>query len=357
MSSDADAPVKFWDWFQANGDRLIRTMYGRDADARVEAMDELTEAFAEIQPGGLVIELAGPKDEVKKFVVSADGRPERVDLVKEFVAEAPQLDGWEVVAFRTRMAIHDSLAISIQGEEISPTDVWFEVADGEGGLALDLYVRGLNDDNSNIRGLGASLLTEHALGERDAFTLLASLDAHPLPEDPANAGYRPFGDLVEMFDRAKKRKYPPPGSLKLDLDGQVGVVEGSIGGAPIFGRVILGLKPIMQHPNYDRAMILTMPYHEVTDDGLPATKEEFEQVAEYCDDIQEALEEGQQSLMAAAISGRGRRDMFFYTSDGEGALDRLEELRERIETHDIEVHLQYDTFWGFYHNFIDSREE
>src|SRR5262245_51716489 len=176
MSSDSEAPVRFWSWFQANGDRLIKTMYGRQADARQEAMDELTEAFEEIQPGGLVIELASPKEKVKQFVVSADGRPERVDLVKEFVATAPELDGWEVVAFRPRMAIHDSLAISIQGEEISPQDVWFEVAGGEGGLALKLYVRGLNDDNSNIRGLGASLLVEHALGERDAFTLLATID-------------------------------------------------------------------------------------------------------------------------------------------------------------------------------------
>src|SRR4051794_3799524 len=94
----------FWPGFEANGDRLLGAMYGGDDGARAAAFDELRDAFDEVQPGELLVELARPPGAAgKEFIVSAEGRPERADLVKEFVASAPPLAGWSVVAFRRRM--------------------------------------------------------------------------------------------------------------------------------------------------------------------------------------------------------------------------------------------------------------
>jgi hypothetical protein len=356
--SASDDSVRFWPWFQANGDRLLDMMYGTDDDARAAAFDELREAFEEIQPGGLLIELARPPGApTKEFIVSADGRPERVDLVKDFVEDAPPLDGWTVVPFRRRMPADADLEISIQGETVARDDVWFELADAEGGLDLTLFVRDLTEENERFRGMGASLLAEHTIGELDSFTLLNSLNVQPLPDDPANSGYRPFTDLTAAFDAIKRRKYPPPGQLPLNEDRRVGMVKGQIGGAPAFGRVMLALKAVMRHPAYDRALLVRIAYREVGPNGIPSSQEEFDEVGELSDAITEALEKDQQSLLATAITGRGQREMTFYTHDAVGALERLDALRAAGVSHSIDADVERDTFWGYYQNFVSGQQE
>src|SRR5262245_29057678 len=224
------ARARFWQWFKNNGDRLQAAMYGRDAAAREEAADELREAVHAVQPG-LVLELGrGEQGEPRQLIVSADGRAERVDAVKDFVAAAPALPGWEVVAFRPRMPIGESIEIVIQGEHIGPSDIWFDVAESGDGLGLTLYVRGLTPDNERVRGLGASLLTEHAIGERDAVTLITSLEARPLPA--STAALRPFHDLTTVFDAARDERFPPPGELSLNPEGDWQGMQGTISGAP-----------------------------------------------------------------------------------------------------------------------------
>src|SRR5690242_4379029 len=107
------ARAQFWEWFRANGDRLRDMMYGPDQDAREAASAELREAVEPVHPG-LVLEFGpGPEGGPRQLVVSADGRAERVNAVKEFVASAPALPGWELVAFRPRMPIGDSIEIAL----------------------------------------------------------------------------------------------------------------------------------------------------------------------------------------------------------------------------------------------------
>src|SRR5262245_12497564 len=119
----SSAHNKFWKWFQSNGTRLRGMMYGEDNDAREEASEELRKAVQAVEEG-LILEMGqGGEGEPDLLVVSADGRPERVDAVKDFVASAPALKGWTVVAFRPRMEIGEDVEIAIQGERISPDDV------------------------------------------------------------------------------------------------------------------------------------------------------------------------------------------------------------------------------------------
>src|SRR5262249_51371540 len=149
--------------------------------------------------------------------------------------------------------------IVIQDEKVGPDDVWFRAAEGDDGLDLTLHVRGLTAANERLRGLGASLLAQHAVGERDALTMLGSLDMKPLPKDPDAAGLRPFRELVTVFDETRARKYPPPGSLALP-EGEWMTMRGTINGA--FASILFdaGLRTIAGHPAYDRRLTVTIPF-------------------------------------------------------------------------------------------------
>jgi hypothetical protein len=339
---------QFWAWFQANADRIRAVLYGKDHEARKRASAELGAAVKKVQDG-LVLEL-GPvaPDGAKQLIVSADGRPEHVEAVKDFAESAPELAGWEVVAFRPRMEIGEGMEIQLEDQRVGPEDVWFRVEEDEVGLMLTLFIRGLTEDNKRLRGLGASLLAEHAVGERDALTMLSGLDAEPLPRDPAAAGLRPFRDLVAVFDEAKAAKYPPPGRLPLDPDGSWLNGQGTINRKPAMLLLNQAIQPLAGHPAYDRRLTVTIPFNKTGKDGMPATEEEYTVVGDLGDRVGEVLQQGQQSLLALVVMSDGKRELTFYTSAAAAALRRLQELRPQVKTHQLKAEVERDSFWGFY---------
>jgi hypothetical protein len=355
MASDS-ARDRFWQWFRANGDRLRELMYGPDESAREGAAAELREAAAEVRPG-VVLEIGhSPTEGPRQLIVSADGRPERVDPVKEFVASAPALPGWEVVAFRPRMPIGEHLEIALGGETVGPADIWFRVTPDDDGLQLLLHVRGLTPANERVRGLGASLLCEHAVGERDVLTLLSGLRVAALPDDPAAGGLRPFPELVGVFDKEKARRYPPPGSLSFPEEGNWAGLQGAINGAPALVLLNVGLRRFAGHPGYDRRLTVTVPFNQAREDGMPAGEKEYLAVQDIGNRAAEALEEGQESLVALTMMTGGRRELVLYTSDADAALRRLEALRADVDTHRVEDAVEWDSFWGMYRSFCQAAE-
>jgi hypothetical protein len=348
--------TRFWQWFRDHGDRLRTAMYSGDVASRDAATDELREAAQPVAPE-LVLEVArGGEGQPHTLVVSADGRPERVDAVKDFVDSAPTLPGWKVVAFRSRMEIGDHLEIALEGERVGAEDIWFRVAEDEGGLDLTLHVRGLTPANENLRGLGASLLAEHAVGERDALTMIGALRVQPLPPEPATTGLRPFRDLVGVFDAAKATRYPAPGTLPVPVDNWLhlgGTINGALASILLHG----ALRPWAGHPAYDRRLTVSIRFNQSRQDGMPGTEEEFQTVGDLGDRLSEALQEGQQSLLALTVTTQGKRDMVFYTANAGPALLRLEELRNGIRSHRIKAAIERDTYWGMYRSFLRASEE
>jgi hypothetical protein len=353
----ASSPSSFWQWFEENATRLRPALFGKDPAAREEAFEEIREALDEVKSEVILEFSSGETPDTYHVIVSADSRPERVDAVKELVASAPELRGWQVVAFRPRMDVGDSMEIVIGDEKVGPADVWFTVAEEENGLALTLYVRGLTPANERMRGLGAALLAEHAVGERDALTLLSSLRTEPLPEGPEAKGLRPFGDLLAVFAEQRQQRYPSPGALALDPEGSWQAMQGSLGGAVAFVMLNTGLQDVVGHPDYDCRLVITIPFNDVRDDGLPTSGAELDAVQKIGEQLAEALEEGQESLLGLTITSGGRREMNFYTSNADAALRRLQPLRRAVKSHRIETDVEWDTYWRTYRTFSQAGAE
>src|SRR5262249_29071836 len=199
-----------------------------------------------------------------------------------------------------------------------------------------------------VRGLGASLLAEHAVGERDTITLVSSLQAEPLPEDPAAAGLRPFRELSEVFDAERGHRYPPPGFLPLNAEGEWQAMRGTIQGEPALALFNAGLRRLAGHPDYDRRLTVRIPFNEPRPDGMPATEQEYLAVEGLGHTAGELLQEKQESLLAMTIMSQGRRDVILYTADADAALRRLDAWRADVETHRVEINVEWDSFWGMY---------
>jgi Family of unknown function (DUF695) len=334
--------ARFWHWFENNSERL-RAAAWRDQQAQETVMRELAEAGGNAAPG-LMLEICADRDgKANQLVVSADGKRKLVDDAKDFVDAAPAVTGWNVVAFRPR----------VENTEITD-DLWLRVAESVDGLDLVLYVRGLTAANKDPRGLGASLLAEHAVGERDMLTLVFLRAVEPLPAAPTAQGLRPVRELVDLVDRVKAKRYPPPGQLSRGLDSEWVIVKGTRNGSPLVARLHLGLRALAGHPDYDRRLTVRIPFHEPNAVGFP-TKEELHAVCDLEGPLTEVLQEDQQSLPALVITAQGRRELLFHTADAEAALQRLERFRAAGGlSYRLEHEVERDTFWALFRSLCDK---
>jgi len=347
---------RFWQWFLNHGDRLRAAIYGKDARARDAALEELRQATEQTEQP-VLLEIGPSSSQVPHtLIVSADGNPERTDAVKDFAASAPFLPGWKVMAFRPRMPVNEDIEIGIEDERIGFDDIWFHVEPDDNGLNLSLYVRGLTPDNERMRGLGASILAQHAVGERDVLTLLSGLHILPLPADPAAEGLHPFGDLAGAFDHEREKKYPPPGALPLEETDEWQNMSGTMQEYPILVLLNSGIRSFAGHPDYDRSLTVTIAFNEADETGMPA-EEEYQEVGQLEDRFSEALQEGQQSLLVVSFMTQGRREMLFYTSDADAALERIQAIRNEVQSHSIDVEIERDSYWGRYRTFCNPEEE
>ena len=319
---------RFWAWFREHGDSIVEQIYGNDEAARNKAMGELNELA-----GGLTIEVT--RGERNGLVVSADGDHEKVDAVKDMIDSAPNLPDWDLIAFRPRMT---GISIGIGGQELSEDDIRFRIQQGQHGVKLTLFVKGLNRENEQPRGFGAMLLAQHAIGELDALLLLEGIDVKKPPLLAFLNPSQPFTDLPAVMDERKIAMFPPPGQLQVE-DKWV-VMEGTHLNDPVIVSLNSGLHPFAGHPAYDHCVLIETTFE---------SKEQADALLERGEQICNRLCAGQEALNAYAVTcvPKGKRTIGIYTSQLESSLQKLEQLAGD----DLEYRVERDTFWRHYREF------
>jgi hypothetical protein len=141
------------------------------------------------------------------------------------------------------------------------------------------------------------------------------------------------------------------------MEADWATMQGQINEMPALVLFHMGLRSAAGHPDYDRRLTVSIPFHETNDDGMPSSGEEFSEVAAFGDQLTDALREDQQSLLAMGITSNCRRDLILYTSDADAALRRLEDFQTEDMTHPFEVAIERDSYWGLYRSFLPADDE
>lgn len=150
------------------------------------------------------------------------------------------------------------------------------------------------------------------------------------------------------------KNWPPPGRLRLDLNGSWGSLKGEMDGRLALVRVNEGLKGVVGHPAYHHRLILSIAFNSVRPDGLPGTREELAAIDRLEDLYRGALQTEQESLLALVVTTDGRRDLIFYTSNPDEAVKKLQnDLRPLLTTHQTEYLVHVDAKWELYRDFIE----
>lgn len=192
-------PASFWSWFTANQERLRRLTTREDA----KLVDELGRRLSSFHEG-LTFE-TGPADDGRlEFAVSADGIKSRFAAVRDLVAAAPQIPGWEIVAFRQRKP-ESWLHFEMDGNTLSLADIWFTADEQAFKLDLVLYVRGFGPQTAQAIQHGSFLLVDGALGEYDVEMMVGHIEWQPYTVGGVISGLKPLRDLASLVDIMKTR--------------------------------------------------------------------------------------------------------------------------------------------------------
>jgi hypothetical protein len=162
---------------------------------REPVVEEMSERLREVADG-LCFEFGPVIDGRREFVVSGDGNKERFAAVKRLVALAPDLPAWTVIAFRPPKPM-EGHALRYGDVELSGDDVWFLSLSSVGKIDLELFVRGLDEEEPESLAAPAFILLAATLGEFVVESRVGAIGWHALPDDPEAEGLRPFAELSD----------------------------------------------------------------------------------------------------------------------------------------------------------------
>lgn len=169
----------FWTWFEKNS----QGYYLLEEGNLNSLFNKLSKQLSKINED-LAFEFSADLIEGKReFIISADGILSAFPDVIGLVENAPQLEGFKIIAFRQKSAVDDISTIEYEDISLGPDDVYFTYRKNGDTLDIVLYLRGYDSDFEEWEN-AAFILLDTIIGEYDVAAKLGSIDMLPYKESP-----------------------------------------------------------------------------------------------------------------------------------------------------------------------------
>lgn len=185
---------RFWQWFAAKSAQIF------DFEQNQEPLfDELSHALNRVHKS-LCFEF-GPKGDngKREFIISADGNREAFPAVQNLVATAPDLEQWQITAFRPRRPADfiKDMALQIGDLHITEEQIGFVAEPDANKVGLTLFVKE-HDVQSEAVLFAAFIMLDTILGEYDVETKIGFIAHQPWIEEQTNV--QPLTQLAGAVD-------------------------------------------------------------------------------------------------------------------------------------------------------------
>jgi len=183
----------FWIWFEKNSqdyyqlkeEKLNSLFYKLD-----KQLSKINEDIAFEFSADLI-------DGKREFIISADGILSAFTDVIDLVEKAPKLEGFKIIAFRSKSNVDDISTIEYEDISLGPDDVFFTYRKNGDTLDIVLYLKGYDSDFEEWEN-AAFILLDTIIGEYDVATKIGSIDMLPYKESP---NLKPILELPSLIDR------------------------------------------------------------------------------------------------------------------------------------------------------------
>lgn len=186
----------FWSWFAANEGRY------RDIEVpeKEQLLDELLGRLQAFR-SDLWFEVGGGPTAQRELVLTAEGRAEAFPALLELARAAPDIPGWQVVAFKQAQGFE--FVTHYEDIVVAPEATWFMPLLSETNprsLGLRLAFSHFESSKERQFLVAAYLMLEAGLGELAASQQIAHLEVCQAPSSPEASGYRSLSSLPDYLN-------------------------------------------------------------------------------------------------------------------------------------------------------------
>jgi hypothetical protein len=198
----------FWNWFEANNQAylFINEVEEAERDRLMDAIGSELHKYNE----NLWIEIGGFANEVMELIVTAEGDTEFFNMVEDVVAQAPDIKGWNFVAFLPPM-VGDPFKINYEGVELDTEDMWFlplEEEDDPKSIGLRICTPNFDEIKDHEYFMSAIYkILETLLGEKTFALDIDYVETGEVPENPEEEGMMELQEVLEYVEWEKKNRH------------------------------------------------------------------------------------------------------------------------------------------------------
>jgi hypothetical protein len=182
MQADMSKEQQFWDWFIKNEGKYFFLGQVDDADEKERLLDDFLEHLHSYCDK-LFFEMGGHPDEKQDLIITAEGDTDFFDEVESLVNEAPQMEHWNVIAFKPVMT---GFVTEYNGIKLNPEEMYFIPLGNKAStqLGVRIYAEGYDPNLKKDFLTAAYLALDCLLGEHSCALDIGYVEVKSLPSIP-----------------------------------------------------------------------------------------------------------------------------------------------------------------------------
>ena len=187
---------QFWDWFQANEAKYFFLNQVDDEIERERILDELLEQL-HLYCDHLYFEVGGEPNEQQDIIITAGGNTDFFDKVETLVKQAPQMEHWNVIAFKP---VVEGGTIEYNNVKLNTETMYFDPLANKAStkIGLRVYVGNYNPIDEKDFLTATYLVLDNILGEKSNALDIGYVEMENLP---------PFPEREELIELVKLPGY------------------------------------------------------------------------------------------------------------------------------------------------------
>lgn len=194
----------FWNWFKENEIRFFYLNQINDNDEKEKLLDDFLYHLHEYCDQ-LYFEMGGYPDEKQDLIITAEGNTDFFDSVQSLVNCAPDMEYWNVIAFKP---IKEDFIIDYGGIKLDPNKMYFVPLNSKEHTKIDIRVYidnylSTNEDNF----INATLLVlDNILGEKSNAIDIGYIEIEDLSSIPDREDLLELTTLPQYLEWKKSKR-------------------------------------------------------------------------------------------------------------------------------------------------------
>lgn len=195
---------EFWAWFRENQAAFLNIQQAEETE-RQRLLNDLL-AHLQQYSEGLYFEMGPKPGEKMELVISAEGIEKFFPAVETLVADAPEMEGWMVTAFKQPKS---GFVVQYQERSFDPDEIWFMPLENEEDpslVGLRICHEDYDDTFRDVFLGGTFLMLDSLIGERSTTLDIDYLEVGEMPEGVEKEHLVQMNQLKNFIDYKKNRQ-------------------------------------------------------------------------------------------------------------------------------------------------------